>query len=289
MKKVIMFVALAAVVAWWALAQGEVEPPAPQEDGTQQESSARSARSGAAAVPRAMRSDAELVRVGASGASPEYYLAARPGELVGWRGWPEVPPLRLPTASVTKRYPHPLEARSPEEAVWLDRHGYPTLGELESLDATDERQLAERAARGELAAMALLGEKQLRGNKVVEGYSNLEEAAMLGSIWAILQLADRQKRIGNIADALALYNLAALRGDGVGASLRMVSGLPAQISQATVGNVPRMMAATYANMQRLRALRGLPPLGVDARPHPFNRPDGHDPIGVYPRRRSGGG
>lgn len=292
MKKVILFVVLAALVAWWSLAQREDGVLASQDRGALKpvgdlDSAHGNAQTGIAAD--APESASEADRAKARGGSPEYYLTARPRELVSWRGWPTVPPLQLPPAPFAKRYPDALEARSPEEAAWLDRHGYPTVEELEALNTTTEQELAERAARGDLAAMALLGTKQMRANKTTEGYSNLNEAAMLGSIWAILQLADEQKRIGNIADALALYNLAALRGDGVGASLRMVSGLPAQIMQATVISVPSRMASQYANMQRLRALRGLPPLGVEMRPHPFNRPGGHDPIGVYPRRRSGGG
>ncbi|HRG15215.1 MAG TPA: hypothetical protein PLB00_04430 [Pseudomonadota bacterium] len=220
--------------------------------------------------------------------NPSYYLKPRPIEAVhlGFRPEPGSLPLALPPTSQKKRYPGELEARTPEEAAWLDRHGYPTQEELDALDAMTELELAERAARGDLAAMALLGEKQLRQGKIVEGQSNLNESAMLGSIWAILALADSQKARGNTIGAIELYQLAALRGDWLSPSLHMQTGLRKEIKTAELLFTPGNVATLFANMQRLRALRGLPPLGVETRPNPFNRPGGDDPVGVYPRSRA---
>lgn len=215
----------------------------------------------------------------------QYFLAERADE-PSFRRSPEIPLTDLPPADEVKSYPGPLEARTPEEAVWLDRHGYPTQAEVDALDTTSANALAERAAQGDLAAMALLGKKQIQNQETLgTGYDNLNEAALQGSIWAILVLADHQRQVGNYKDAFALYNLAALRGDWVSSEIHMVS-MPAQLPQLAFAGVPRRTASHFVAMQALRQQRGLPPLVNTPRPNIFNRPDGREPIGVY-RRRGG--
>lgn len=288
MKRAVMLLAVCAfgLILYWAGQQStrqiDVKASAPEHsDGVGQSGGNREATNS-----RALQTDGEaIVSRDSARKDAAYFLQARPIETVhlGSRPEPGSLPLSLPPPSDKKRYPGELEARTPEEAAWLDRHGYPTQGELDALDSMTEMELAERAARGDLAAMALLGEKQLRQGKIVEGQSNLNESAMLGSIWAILALADWQKARGNTVAALELYQLAALRGDWLSPSLHMQTGLRKEIKTAELLFMPGNVATMFANMQRLRTLRGLPPLGITTRPNPFNRPGGVDPVGIYPR------
>ncbi|MDZ4812003.1 MAG: hypothetical protein SGI99_05220 [Pseudomonadota bacterium] len=212
----------------------------------------------------------------------QYFLTAREDD-PDFRTSPDVPLPELPPPDASKRYPGWLEAQTPEEAVWLDQHSYPTQEELDALGASSALDLAQRAANGDLAALALLGEKQLDDGDVVVGYNNLNEAALQGSIWAILMLADRQRQVRNYGNALALYNLAALRGDWVSPSLHMIA-MPIQLHQNDFADAPRQTARFFATMQYLRQQRGLPPLVNTPRPNIFNRQGGLEPIGVYRRR-----
>ncbi|MBK6436212.1 MAG: hypothetical protein IPF83_10295 [Rhodanobacteraceae bacterium] len=291
MKRVVVLLAALVLGGWWYLAglrsmqQRDAAEGRPELSDSERQIGAKDDESNSRAP---LPIGGTLPSHNNSQIDPSYFLKGRPNEAVhlGTRPEPGSMALELPAAPEKKRYPGELEARTPEEAVWLDRHGYPTQEELDSLDAMTEMELAEQAARGDLAAMGMLGEKQLRQEKIVEGQSNLNEAAMLGSIWAILTLADWQKRGGNTIAALELYQLAALRGDWASPPLHMQTGLRKEIKTAELYFTPGNVAMLYANMQRLRALRGLPPLGIDTRPNVFNRPGGGDPIGVYPRQRA---
>jgi len=113
----------------------------------------------------------------------------------------------------------------------------------------------------------------------------LDEAAMLGSVWAVLKLGDAQKRAQNFHNAFALYNLAALLGDWQSPVFHMQTGMGSSMSIFYLSGIPELTAGLLANMQRARQLRGLPPIVPAQRPHVFNMPSGSDPIGVYPRRR----
>lgn len=218
--------------------------------------------------------------------NPEYYFSARPIES-GFMQYGRIKTAseQAQPAPEVKRNPGQLEARSPEDAVWLDRMGYPTQNELESIDTLSESTLAMRSSEGDLASMALLGEKQIREGKIAEGYSNLQESAMLGSVWAILRLAENQKLSKNFADAIALYNLASMRGDIESARLGMLNGLPAQMHQSQIIRVPTRTALFLASMQRIRESRGLPPLAFDLRPQQNSLPGNGELVGVYPRSR----
>jgi hypothetical protein len=213
----------------------------------------------------------------------QYFLTLR--DAPTFRGGQKVPLPDLPPPDEKKLYPGELEARTPEEAVWLDQHGYPTQEELEALDRTSALDLAQRAAEGDLAALALLGEKQLR-EKATVGLNNLDEAALQGSVWAILALGDFSRQRGDFSTAFAYYNLAAMRGDWISPSLHMTL-MPDQLDQHFFLRVPQDTAYLLATLQYLRQQRGLPPLANTPRPNIFNRPDGLKPIGVYRRRRGG--
>jgi hypothetical protein len=214
----------------------------------------------------------------------QYYLTTR-GE-PGFRRGPQIPLPKLPSPDDVKLHPSELDGRTPQEAVWLDQHGYPTQEELDALNDTSALELAERAAQGDLAAMALLGKKQLADSETLAvGYENLSEAALQGSIWAILAMANHQREYGNYDDAFALYNLAALRGDWVSPSVYMTS-MPTQLPQRSFVTVPRHTASLFAAMQYLRSQRGMSPLVNTLRPNIFNRPGTLDqPVGVYRRDR----
>lgn len=291
MKKIALLLAIIAGAGGWYMLR---ERPAPSieatGDGTQ-----RSADDRSPALTQEVEVRPVLDPVGraetpltAVKRDSSYFLNARPPEAInlGFRPEPGSMPLDLPPPTETRQYPGELDAVSPEDAAWLDRHGYPTQEELDALDTTSELELAERASTGDLASMALLGLKQMRENKILEGTSNLNESAMLGSIWALFAIGDLAKRQGATVTAFEYYQLGALLGDWVTPPKHLQSGLRPEIKTAQLLFTPSTVATRYANMQRLRALRGLPPLGIDTRPHPFNRPSGHEPVGVYRRQRS---
>lgn len=293
MKKIALLLAFIAGAGGWYVLRIRTSPTAEIEaqiEGTPPSDDSRSKRSEheiASPVVDASAGQAHMPR-NAVKTGAAYFLSSRPREAVNWGWFPEPGsmPLELPPPTETKQYPGELNAVSPEDAAWLDRHGYPTQEELDALDTTSELELAERASTGDLASMALLGLKQMRENKILEGTSNLNESAMLGSIWALFAIGDLAKRQGATVTAFEYYQLAALRGDWVTPPKHLQSGLRPEIKTAQLLFTPSRVAQLYANMQRLRALRGLPPLGIDTRPHPFNRPSGHEPVGVYRRQRS---
>ncbi|MBK7044824.1 MAG: hypothetical protein IPH50_14830 [Rhodanobacteraceae bacterium] len=155
-----------------------------------------------------------------------------------------------------------MEARTREEAVcgWIDM-GYPTQEELDRR-RNDRNGVGEQAARGDLAAMGTLGEKQLRQEKIVEGQSNLNEAAMLGLNLGNLDAVDWQ-RGGNTITFLSYISWRPFVAIGFAAL--------AYADRAQKGNQDRrvvlharqwaMLPATCKELRRV--LRGLPPLGID--------------------------
>ena len=283
--------ALAVLVALVAVIALRFWPNADSRSGMAREGEDAGSTTETGAIPGQVRPAAGSGQSGPSSGShsvapikrdPALFLAPR--EVDSLRRFPMPEPLDLPPP-MERKVAGLLDARTPEDAVWLDQHGYPSEAEWSDLDHTSEEELAAKAAEGDITSMALLGEKQFREGKISEGYDNLDEAAMLGSVWAVLKLGDAQKRARNIDNAFALYNLAALLGDWQSPSFHMQTGMGTSMSVAFFAVVPRTTAQLFANMQRARQLRGLPPIMPAQRPHVFNMPSGSDPIGVYPRRR----
>ena len=217
-----------------------------------------------------------------SGRSASFYLSARNERGFRQNILEHAP--SLPPPDFTKRNPTALDAVTPEEAVWLDQHGYPTGEELATLSTTSELELAQRAAEGDVTALGLLGLKQLQREETLgAGYDNLSEAALQGSIWAIIALARHQSAYGNQNEAFALYNIAALRGDWLSPSTHMVT-MPNQLAQREYISVPGRTASWFANLQALRKERRLSPLQNRMRPNQFNRPNTLDrEVGIYRR------
>jgi hypothetical protein len=179
----------------------------------------------------------------------------------------------------------PLDARSPEEAAWLNRNGYPTSEEYLALEATSEEELAARAANGDLAALSLLGIKQVSRKAYANGYANLEEAAARGSIFALVALAESQARVGEISNSIAWVRLAHLRGDH-----RVYDFLPhldsywTTITPFMLRQADSSAARFYQNLTQLRASRGYGAFDNTLRPGFGERaPEPGDSVGIYSR------
>lgn len=83
-----------------------------------------------------------------------------------------------------------LIALSPEEAAWLDRHGYPTNEELEALLSYDPAKLEDAMRnRRDKKAAALLGHRRLLEGDVDGAMYAFAAGSRLGSIYARQQLA----------------------------------------------------------------------------------------------------
>jgi hypothetical protein len=178
-----------------------------------------------------------------------------------------------------------LDALSPKEAQWLFERGYPKEADYIAFleNRFSQAELAERAARNDLAALAMLGSVQLRDGQVMAGYANLEEAAVRGSVLALVEMARAQARHGDPLASYGLMQAALLRGDDLAVSL---SQLPTDTWNAlSLHN--KLRASTYAlhylnNIARIRQRMGLPPLDNSVRPPRVLPPSNVSvPLGLY--------
>ena len=117
-----------------------------------------------------------------------------------------------------------LAALSEEEAVWLDRNGYPTPEELADALEADENELVQAMHRGSGRAAALLGHKLVEQGDHRRAAAVFGFGADLGSIYAreqhaITQLAMRSRNHGAFDGSheemlfVARMNVAKMLGD----------------------------------------------------------------------------
>lgn len=176
-----------------------------------------------------------------------------------------------------------LDARSPKEAEWLRNNGYPTRSELEDIANLSEADLASRSAQGDLAAQALLAQKQLNAKQVLAGYANLEDAGTRGSIYALTVLAERQAAVGNQIESIAWFQVAAMRGD-TRAAERMLQFGWQNLTPFTVASAQHYAMRYYANLADARAAAGLPMFVNEPRPgFDEDRPKLQTQVGIYDR------
>jgi hypothetical protein len=105
-----------------------------------------------------------------------------------------------------------FRASSAEEAKWLESRGFPNADRLGDLEKMPEGALAEEATNGDLAAMAVLGKRQVEGGNRPRGLVNLNDAAVRGSVFADYLLSETLRR-ENMFDSAAYLRLAYLQGD----------------------------------------------------------------------------
>lgn len=158
-----------------------------------------------------------------------------------------------------------LQPRSKSDADWLKEHGFPTPDELAGIDQLSMQSLAERAARGDRAAQSLLALKQFEAGQVLEGYANLQDAAVHGSIFAMHVLAERMAEKGNQAEALAWFQVAGMRGDFSAADRVSGLGWPA-LNPFAVGRSQRYALRYFENLSLERGRLGLGPFVNRVRP-----------------------
>ena len=109
-----------------------------------------------------------------------------------------------------------LVARTPRDLAWLNAHGYPSMRELDALQAESSGVLAARIARGSRAAMVVLGARLIEGDRDEEGLDLLRRAADAGSIYAYYELSNAHARSPDLADrieAAAFLRVAYILGD----------------------------------------------------------------------------
>jgi len=98
--------------------------------------------------------------------------------------------MQLPALELLSSPHSSLHALSFEEALWLERHGYPTAEEIQSVMEYDRERLshAVRNAKDKKAA-ALLGHRLLEEGDVGRALAAFQAGADLGSLYARQQLA----------------------------------------------------------------------------------------------------
>jgi hypothetical protein len=155
------------------------------------------------------------------------------------------------------------EATTPEQAAWLNRHGFPTQGQLAAFNGARAAQLpADGRARSPVDVV--VAESVAMSDPVAKAraLALLRGASEAGSSYALQSLA----RIAHLSEhdpvkAEGYYRAALLRGDWL-VGLREVPRLTPEQNYAADLRAARVLE----QMNRTRRQRGLPALGVDLRP-----------------------
>lgn len=155
------------------------------------------------------------------------------------------------------------EAATPEQAAWLNRHGFPTQGQLAAFNGAQAAQLpADGRARSpvdvvvaESVAMSDPVAKA-RALALLRGASEAGSSYALQSLARIAQLSERDP-----VKAEGYYRAALLRGDWL-VGLREIPRLTPEQNYAADLRAARLIE----QINRARRQRGLPALGVDLRP-----------------------
>jgi hypothetical protein len=190
----------------------------------------------------------------------------------------------LPPASryVRKEEATLFDALSPEDATWLAAHGYPTWPEVDGLDAQSEQALAERAASGDLGAQALLGLKQNQQRRYRDGYSNIEDAAVRGSTFALAALAKEQLRAGNPVESAAWQRVAMMRGDWRAGEFLGYQG--PSLTAWQMQQADRYAIRYMLNLEQRRRELGLGSFNNSLRPgFDWRQPRLGEQVGIYAR------
>ena len=155
------------------------------------------------------------------------------------------------------------EAATPEQAAWLNRHGFPTQGQLAAFNGAQAAQLpADGRARSPVDVV--VAESVAMSDPVAKAraLALLRGASEAGSSYALQSLA----RIAQLSEhdpvkAEGYYRAALLRGDWL-VGLREIPRLTPEQNYAADLRAARLLE----QINRERRQRGLPALGVDLRP-----------------------
>ncbi|MEG2806225.1 hypothetical protein [Stenotrophomonas sp.] len=135
-------------------------------------------------------------------------LPARPAAARPPHPFPDVPQSRQGMVGETE----PFGGDSPEEAEWLDRHGYPNARQWRRYVTATDLQLEQAAAAGDGVARTLLDARRLRTDPQAE--TRLLVAGADGNLFALNQLvAFKASRRDQMAEAYALSRVVEMRGD----------------------------------------------------------------------------
>lgn len=99
-------------------------------------------------------------------------------------------PVNVAASEVLNSRHSTLMALSPDEAAWLDRHGYPTPEEMEMLSSHDLRALEDAMRnRRDPKAAALVGHRRLLDGDIDGAWSAFAAGSELGSLYARQEMA----------------------------------------------------------------------------------------------------
>lgn len=107
-------------------------------------------------------------------------------------------------------------ATSRNEALWLERRGYPSDSELLDLQAMPLGKLEELAEAKDLAAMAVYGDRLVKSGDAMKGLAQLHQALLHGSTYAAYKFAEafqKEASVADLSESAAYYRLAYLEGD----------------------------------------------------------------------------
>ena len=110
----------------------------------------------------------------------------------------------------------PYGARSPADAQWLKRHGYPDKYMLREYGGMPDEKLSSLAETGDLYAAAILAQLQGMRNGGKQPLLDLNELTIKGSIFALTAIANlyaNSAHYRNPVVAEAYYRAAIMRGD----------------------------------------------------------------------------
>jgi len=143
----------------------------------------------------------------------------------------------------------PLYARSPEEAAWLFRNGYPSATDIANWQALSDEQLKKIADGGSLAAKSVYGERiALKGD--MRGLDELLQAANSGSIYSYYGTSRVYAQKFNAVDGAAFLRVAYILGD-VRASEAIMRNFP-KMGSIDLYSVDKRASALYKTYARER-------------------------------------
>lgn len=124
-------------------------------------------------------------------------------------------------------------ARTPEEAKWLMRNGFPSQNEVDLFESMSAYQLGRLAAGGSIVAQAEYGRRLAASGELANGLLELKKASDRGSIYAYYLISEVQLRNANDRlSAGAFLRVAYLLGDTRAGD--MMTGLDLHVVESRV-------------------------------------------------------
>lgn len=154
-------------------------------------------------------------------------------------------------------------AQTPEEARWLEQHGYPDEATAERYAQLSDDALAALAADGDPMARLQRAERAAYRGQDRQAIDDMFDVAADGSVYALerLALAQASGRQGDTGMAEAYLQAARLRGNYAAPVQLGAQSTPEERAMSHA-----MAQAILDRMNQMRRQRGLPPLGNDPRP-----------------------